>query len=409
MYIQNGEFWPYHAIVDANNHILNSGLSYICFKLFGSSLLALRLPNLLAFLLMAMAVYRLLFHLKSSTARLVLVALFLLSFNWLSFYSLCRGYGLSMALLLVSLVLVLEYFKNPKRWLFYGFLLAIQLAIAANLTLLIIALIVTTLVLFYQLINKKLLDIWLLPGYLMHALSLYLWIGFSFFLQKGNALYYGQGDDYWEITFKTLIELISGWENNAVDVSIAVLVLIATGFSVYLIAQANLKEKIMRMNALLFFTVIFTGALFSFYFLHLLKDVNYPEDRTGLFFYPIAALMIVFLIDSATNQRMQKLFLTIPAMAVIHFCLLLNFKNHAINEYETFPERFYLKLLEEQEKSKEKITISGHRLNELMFAFMNYNHGGGLNPVDDAEELNVYGDYALTKTKDLKVTRPITM
>ena len=49
-YIQSGEFLPYHAHIDANNHVLNSGLGYYCFKLFGSSTFALRLPNLLSFL-----------------------------------------------------------------------------------------------------------------------------------------------------------------------------------------------------------------------------------------------------------------------------------------------------------------------------------------------------------------------
>src|SRR5690606_29699465 len=80
MYVQNGEFWPYHAIEDANNHFLNSGLTYVSFKLFGDSLFALRLPNLAAFALMALIIYRFLFLLKTNAARIILVSVFLISF-----------------------------------------------------------------------------------------------------------------------------------------------------------------------------------------------------------------------------------------------------------------------------------------------------------------------------------------
>ncbi len=45
-YIQSGDFLPFLSHVDANNHILNSGLGWVCYKLFGDSPFSLRLPNL---------------------------------------------------------------------------------------------------------------------------------------------------------------------------------------------------------------------------------------------------------------------------------------------------------------------------------------------------------------------------
>ena len=57
-YIQTGNFLPYHAHNDANNHVLNSCLGWICFKFFGDSYFVLRLPNLFALLVLFFAVFR---------------------------------------------------------------------------------------------------------------------------------------------------------------------------------------------------------------------------------------------------------------------------------------------------------------------------------------------------------------
>ena len=45
-YIQSSSFIPFHSLNDANNHFLNSLLTYISYTLFGDSEFALRLPNL---------------------------------------------------------------------------------------------------------------------------------------------------------------------------------------------------------------------------------------------------------------------------------------------------------------------------------------------------------------------------
>ena len=48
-YIQPGLFMPYAHELSANNHILNSILSYFFYSVFGVSPMVLRLANLLAF------------------------------------------------------------------------------------------------------------------------------------------------------------------------------------------------------------------------------------------------------------------------------------------------------------------------------------------------------------------------
>lgn len=395
-YIQSGEFLPYQAHIDANNHVLNSGIGHYCFKLFGSSTFALRLPNLISFLILAFGIYRILPHLKNNSSKIILITALLLSFHWLSFFNTARGYGISMAFLVLSFSLLLDYFKNSKVIFFYGFILAIQLAVSANLTLIIVSGIITLLLLTFQIINKKISNYLLWPGYILHFFLLKYWVGFSFFLKENNALYYGEGNSYWEVTFKSLLELLSGISNSAFLVSLTIFVLIITLISLF-IGLKKIKENLLKMDSLFFFTVLFIGLIASFYVLHIWKDVNYPEDRTALFFYPVFILMMVFLLE---KFRDGKLLLAIPLFYILHFTFSINLSNHSMPEYETFPERFYTRLVEEQEKSKEKITIGGHRLTELMFAFMNYNHGGKLNPVDHGEEMNPYCDFGIAKKSD---------
>src|SRR5688572_5519453 len=57
-YIQSGSFWPFLSHVDANGHFLTSAAGWVCFKLFGSSTLALRLPSVLSFVVLCMAVHK---------------------------------------------------------------------------------------------------------------------------------------------------------------------------------------------------------------------------------------------------------------------------------------------------------------------------------------------------------------
>lgn len=50
-YVITGGFQPFYSLLDANNHVVNSGLTHMSFLVFGDSKLALRLPNLLALLI----------------------------------------------------------------------------------------------------------------------------------------------------------------------------------------------------------------------------------------------------------------------------------------------------------------------------------------------------------------------
>ena len=86
------------AIGDTNNHLLNSILMYGSSKLFGASELALRLPNLVSYLVYAYFTFKVLESVKNFEVRLL--GYFMLNAIpfVLDFFALARGYGLALSL-----------------------------------------------------------------------------------------------------------------------------------------------------------------------------------------------------------------------------------------------------------------------------------------------------------------------
>lgn len=127
----------------ANNHLLNSLLAGLSSLLGGTSEFVLRLPNLLAFPVYLVFAFLILDRFVKK--KLIVAAGFvLLAANpyVLDFFSLCRGYGLSLAFLMASLYFLFSFLKRAARDesglyrpLRYS-LAAASLAVLANFTLL---------------------------------------------------------------------------------------------------------------------------------------------------------------------------------------------------------------------------------------------------------------------------------
>ena len=88
---------------DANNHTLNSLLMTLTSRAFGNSELALRLPNVLAFVGYGAAVLALMRRLRHSTSKVLGSVLLLLNPFLLEIFSLARGYGLALGFVVGSI------------------------------------------------------------------------------------------------------------------------------------------------------------------------------------------------------------------------------------------------------------------------------------------------------------------
>lgn len=395
-YIQPGKFLPFYSHPDANGHFLTSATSWICFKLVGSSPQALRIPCVVAFAVMCFGVFKMNKLFTGLFTKIIFSSAFILSFNFISFYSLCRGYGLSMAFLMVALYYFFVYLRYGAFTHFWKFIVCSQLALSANLTLVFVLAITTTLVVIMQVRNKYFLNLKNIAILIAHTALIFFWVKYAFYLKESGALYYGDGESYWKVTFESLIETI--FIKNAV-INTIVLILFAV-MLLYWIFRL-IKERTAFLFETFFSVSFFTlcSLIVVFYLLKRFLGVNYPEDRTGLFFYVFFVTSLAFMINDL-KRPLQIAFLAVPAVFLAHFAAHVNFRVHPWRIYETMPAEFYSILKSEQEKTPYRITIGGHRVREFFYAFLNYKSSIKLNHMTAPEALQMNCDYALAYKMD---------
>lgn len=150
---------PWDEIINVNytnNHLLNSLLAKLSYTVFGSSEFALRLPNVLAALLFAVYATKLLRKILpgKTTWIFALIAVCLNAFQ-IDFFALCRGYGLSLGLMMCSFYFLFRYAENRIliRFAFLS-LISMALAVFANYTVLLLFLIHITAIGFLEFKNR---------------------------------------------------------------------------------------------------------------------------------------------------------------------------------------------------------------------------------------------------------------
>jgi len=122
------EVISYQEIQSANNHIFNTLLMKLSIGMFGNAEWALRLPNIFGHFLYIFFSVRIIKSTFSWTF-LGLLAIILLNFNpyLTDFFSVARGYGLAIGLMMTSVYFFLRHLssKDLKYWvlsLFFAFL-----------------------------------------------------------------------------------------------------------------------------------------------------------------------------------------------------------------------------------------------------------------------------------------------
>ena len=168
----------------------------------------------------------------------------------------------------------------------------------------------------------------------------------------------------------------------------------------------KVKQHIKQPDFSILFFIILWSLVLGFYLMHILFGVNFPEDRTGLFFYVFFVLWLCFTIDKLSIAVNKSLGVLLAGLFAIHFMWNLNFRKHSLNVYETIPVHFYETLINEQAKSQDRITIGGHRVRELFYGFFNYRNGGVLNPADPTEVMQMNCDYYLATKQEEKYFSP---
>ena len=391
-YVQSDNYLPYSAHVYTNNHVLNSALANICYHLFGSHRFVLRLPNIFAFVVLCIGIFKHFRYLKKYSSKLIVVTLFLLTFNFLDFFEVCRGYGLSFAFITLGMAYLLEYIETKKINCFLFFSVCWQLALSANLILVVVLAIVLFFVFMFQLKNKLLLNFKTSLVYCFNLVCLVFWIKFSFFYKEQGVLDYGVGDNYWLVTFKTLILFLFGIDDLWLQLLVLFCFIAIVVFLIYNLFKNKfyVREIFYKQNV---YPILLIILIIAFYLLKKVLNVNYPEDRTGLFFYLFFVVSFAFLVDSLSAKIGLVISVVVFLSSFLSFILSFNFTYFSSPYYHTQPKVFFDYLKNEQLKSTELFTVGGHRVREMNYAFLNYRGNTILNPMDNSEEMQMNCDY----------------
>lgn len=413
-YVSRGVFWPdSFGVMSANNHMLNSIGGILFTKFFGVSEFTLRISSLIAHL----------FFLYYS-AKLVLTfdnkwvafsGFLILNTNpyLLDFFSLARGYGLSLGFMMASIyyLYLLHANRYKTKHIFFVIVFA-ELSVLGNLTMLIfflalIAIICLLLIYYhYKKSNRIFLSIkngvsqMILPGVLI-LIFLFFIIPYSFELRKVGALFMGGNNGFWQDSVETIIPRIAySFETQIVLYFILKIffVLIVTVASIYISVKHALKkttnDNMFLGSLLLLFFMIIVGTIVQHYMLGTL----YFIERAVLFLVVLLLLIFSFLFNELFKEKpVAGVFIHLfSGIVLLHFLYSMNFKY----VYDWKEDCETKEMLSDLEKINQRPEVKFSSMIGIPLFFessINYyrsvNKLNWLNQVSRSKDLNYINDY----------------
>ena len=321
-----------HVNPYSNNHLLNSLLMKYSEILFGSSEIALRLPNLI--MLAVFFIY--LFLLFKEYSQILFIGIFILiCTNWhlIDFFGLARGYGLSIGFMTMSLYHLIQSFNTNKNKHLICFNLCALLAILSNFTMLnfyIAGILVFNFVKFLEcrfVINEKynLLKSNKINLILFGVLLIVLYEPVRRVI-KFNSLDFGGKNGFVSDTISSLINISFG--NTWID-SLEMKILQAVFLVLILIPLFIISRKIIlkdddffkNAKSLTIVNLILVVILLETLIQHYFFNTDYLIGRFSLFLYPLFVLNVAFLLEYLFKG--SNLFLKI-GMSIVYLLALLS-------------------------------------------------------------------------------------
>lgn len=400
-YIQSGRFLPYISDWDANNHFLNSALSWLTYSIFGAELWSLRLPNLLIAPLLFLAVYKIGQEIQDKSLRIIWVVAVCLNHFFIEYSALARGYGMSMAFILMAVWFTFRVIQSNKTGFYIGAGLMGTFALLSNLTLIYSVLILLFLLVLIAIIrnHENFRAFFTRLGLLaIFGFAPALWtVSYLFELKSRALLYYGVEGGFWDVTVKTLVfnsvnsqSLLSAY----VALLLFIVVVVAVGVT---FIRARRLDDILSADFVLYYLLL--GNMSLFVMQHHLLGLKYPEDRIGLFLIPFFVGSVCFAADRlrVDFSRSWIRFLTLPLLYFpLSFLMTINLTHITYWENMGIPARFYETIDAASPDGEMPPVVGGHRVKRSLFwAYENYLDGGRHNLMHYAYSAETTDDYLI--------------
>ncbi|RYD55999.1 MAG: hypothetical protein EOP56_13770 [Sphingobacteriales bacterium] len=305
----------------ANNHILNTLLAKLC-SIFSVSEFSLRLPAVLAGCLYLYTCYKVCRLLVADhMLQLCFFIALLANTALIDFFSLCRGYGLGISLMMFAVYQCLLLTKadgNNIYKLTHATLLSCMLATYANFALMVPALgLFLFIFLHHYQYERKFWRAARLP--FIYGLSIVALCAYPIYrLIKANELYHGGDNNFIDDTMYTMmVDMTDNWVQepgyrDTLMVPFVLITAISIGIAVYrLIVHKNKDWSFLLVPLLLLFCIIMVNLQFY------LMGTKLLTYRTALYLYPL------IVVCAFSASQLIKLSLMFKRMSISSLTALL--------------------------------------------------------------------------------------
>lgn len=329
----------------ANNHLLNTWLMSIIYSQFGTKEILLRLPNVLAFILYSFFTYKILVKVNNIVLQLLGISFLLLNPYMLDFFSLARGYGISLGFGMASLY---YFFKQNGFTSYKQYIIAFSLSLIFSLfsaysnlvfiNLNIVLIIMFLIELILSLKNKTIqLNLKRISSVLMilsiNFILLVPLILRLFFLKESDQLYFGGADNFIDSTLKILIHRSIYFSYYGETFWIIVRQVIIVIYLVTIVYQICCSEY----SHLSRITILSLLMIFATILQHYIFNILYPIERTSLIFIPLFGLFIYYLMSEIYNKfckrNLAKIIFNLLVMLILVFPTEWHFVKNMNLEY----------------------------------------------------------------------------
>ncbi|MBV6485539.1 MAG: hypothetical protein KFKLKKLM_02109 [Flavobacteriales bacterium] len=402
------------AIQTANNHILNTLFMWLSSLFFGNSEIALRLPNVLSFVLYLGASFAIFKASKNGWLMALGSCLILLNPFLIDFFSLARGYGISLGCMMLSLYFFLrngfnyhtfnDFIKDYKLTITFG-----SLAVFANLA--IINYLIATILIFtiqYLILKKKSPKEFSKPfsKFVIVLTFVPLVLGFIMlmFLKIKNQLYIGE---------KTLLGALNSFiENSFYFSSYPSWILDFIEFFIIATLMLGLISIILKKDyfSKFFLILLLIGLIIiGLFFEHILFNANYPQDRTTLSFVPLFGLFIYFFIIHIRQFYIQKntiiigFFILVALPLFYHFISNMNFVYTKTWRYDAHTKKTILMIDSYAKNDTKRLTISNEWFFEPTLNYYIHSRNMNIQP-STRDEITLDANFIYKLIDDKKIS-----
>lgn len=394
-YIRDATFIPPWSYWDANNHLLNSGVSALLTQIFGNGPFAIRMASWLSFLGLLYFLYKIVRFIPNLFNRWALIVPLMSAAYFIEFYGLTRGYGMGIACFLGTLYFAFLYARNgDRKHLVFTSLFGV-LAALGSLSLIVVVGIIYVWILGFWIQEEKKISTTLVKWFGIYILPLLPLVFYVFQLKERGLLYYG-GDDFIDISLKPFAEMFL-ITRDLWWVWIVLLVLILSFYGFLIVKRG--WNKIHGPSQLFAFT--FVVSLVAIFAQHWVLGVNYPADRAALYLFPLLLLTLVF-IPSTEGQVLPVILFAVTLWFPIQTISSANLKYSKFWIYEYVPVEF-IDQVNHSSFNDYPPSVNGYFLRKYIWDYAQLNNGRTFpSTINGTEHPDEWADFMLVDSNRIK-------